>query len=72
MNAMVDRDDRKEAPATFFTAMKSIAWAFFGVRGRSGHENDLARLKPIHVIAAALLGALLFVMILILVIASVT
>jgi hypothetical protein len=73
MNAMVDKHDRKEdAPATFIAAIKSIGWAFLGIRARRGHENDLARLKPIHFIAAGLLGAFVFVMILILVIASVT
>lgn len=73
MSAMVDKDERKEEePVTFLGAMKSIGWAFFGVRGRSGHERDIARLRPVHVIAAGLFGAFLFVMILVLVIASVT
>lgn len=72
MSAMADRDGHKDDPVGFLGTMKSIGWAFFGVRGRRGHERDVARLKPQHVIAAGLLGAFLFVMILILVIASVT
>lgn len=76
MSAMASKNGNEagheDDPVTFFGAMKSIGWAFFGVRGRGGHERDVAQLKPVHVIAAALLGAFLFVMILILVIASVT
>src|SRR5690606_41727454 len=71
MSAMAD-SERDERPASFLSAMKTIGWAFFGVRARKGHEHDLSRLRPVHVIAAGLLGAFLFVMILVLVIASVT
>lgn len=67
-NEQAKHDDR----VTFLDTMKSIGWAFFGVRARGGHERDLARFKPVHIIGAALFGAFLFVMILILVITSVT
>lgn len=72
MSAMVDRNDRDDEPLSFLGAMKSIGWAFFGVRGRSGHERDIARLRPVHLVLAGLLGLFLFVMILVLVIAAVT
>ncbi len=72
MSAMASKDARRDDRVTFLDTMKSIGWAFFGVRGRGGHERDVARFKPVHVIGAALFGAFLFVMILILVITSVT
>jgi hypothetical protein len=46
----------------FLHAVKTIAWAFFGVRGRRGHDTDLARLKPVHVIVVGLLVAAVFVL----------
>ncbi len=69
---MTGRDEYENSPPGFIRTMKTIGWAFFGVRARRGHEHDVARLKPAHVIAAGLFGLFLFVMILILVIASVT
>jgi hypothetical protein len=54
--------------AGFFETIKSIAWAFFGVRGRKGHERDLARLHPLHVILAGLLMAAVFVLALIVIV----
>ena len=41
--------------------MRTVAWSFFGVRRRAGHDEDLARLNPLHVIAGGLAGAALFV-----------
>jgi len=78
MSTMTDKDVGRDEPpgqddrVTLLDTMKSIGWAFFGVRGRGGHERDVSRFKPAHVIGAALFGAFLFVMVLILVIASVT
>ncbi len=57
--------------ATFVQTMKAVLWSFFGVRKRSDHDRDAARLDPVHVIVAALLGALAFVLILILIVKSV-
>lgn len=51
----------------FLHAVKTIGWAFFGVRGKRGHDRDLARLKPIHVISVGLLIAIVFVLTLVLI-----
>ncbi|HZY15114.1 MAG TPA: DUF2970 domain-containing protein [Ramlibacter sp.] len=40
---------------------KAVGWALLGVRKRTGYEEDLDKLKPLHVIAAALLALVLFV-----------
>ena len=47
---------------------KAVFWSFLGVRKRAAHESDLARIKPAHVIVAGLLGAAIFVMVLILIV----
>ncbi len=43
---------------------KAVLWSFFGVRKRRAMEGDVATLKPVQVIAAGLIGAALFVLIL--------
>ena len=47
---------------------KAVFWSFLGVRKRAAHESDLARIKPAHVIVAGLLGAAIFVTVLILIV----
>ena len=45
-------------------AFKAVFWSFFGVRNRSDYEADAQRLKPQHVIAAGVVSAVVFVMVL--------
>lgn len=46
---------------TALQTAKAIAWGFFGVRKRAGLESDAKALKPLHLIVGGLLGAALFV-----------
>ncbi len=57
--------------ASFAQTAKAVFWSFFGVRKQSDYEKDAAQLNPVHVIIAALIGALLFVLVLILIAKSV-
>jgi hypothetical protein len=41
--------------------VKAVAAAFFGVRGKGAHEQDLSNLNPIHVIGVGIALAVLFV-----------
>lgn len=34
---------------------------FFGIRGKAAYQEDLAKVNPMHVVAAGLLGILLLV-----------
>jgi hypothetical protein len=45
-------------------AFKAVFWGFLGVRRKSEYEADTHRLKPQHVIAAGLVAAALFVLLL--------
>ena len=45
-------------------AFRAVFWSFFGVRKRGEYEKDAVRLKPQHVIAAGLVSALAFVLLL--------
>jgi len=44
-------------------AFKAVFWGFLGVRRRSEYEADTQRLKPQHVIAAGIVSAVVFVLV---------
>lgn len=50
-----------ERKASFGATMKAVFWSFLGIRKRSDYEKDSASLNPVHVIIAGLIGALLFI-----------
>jgi len=55
-----------ESRNTFLRSMRTVAWAFLGLRKRSGHEDDLSHLRPSHIIVAGLISGAVFVLLLIL------
>lgn len=64
-------EDLKQAAqrkASFGATMKAVFWSFFGVRKRRDYESDAARLNPVHVIIAGIVGALVFVAILVVIV----
>ena len=50
---------------SFLHTMRTVAWSFFGVRKRTDHENETARLHPVHVVVAGIVGAAVFVAVLV-------
>jgi hypothetical protein len=44
---------------------RAVAWSFLGIRRKSGFEQDV-KLDPVHVVIAGLVGAALFVCVLVL------
>jgi hypothetical protein len=63
--------DMKEAgrrKASFGATMKAVFWSFFGIRKRSDYERDSANLNPLHVVVAGVLGAALFILLLVMVV----
>ena len=61
--------DLKEAvgrKGSFVQTVSAVAWSFFGVRRGKDHEQDMAKLNPVHVLIAGVLGAALFVLVLVL------
>jgi ABC-type xylose transport system permease subunit len=54
----------KKAPGKvpFWRTVRVVAWAFVGLRDRSGHQKDMAQVKPVHVIVVGVLCALLLVL----------
>ena len=51
---------------SFMQTMKAVAWSFFGVRKGRDLEKDATQLNPVHVVIAAVIGALLFIVLLLL------
>ena len=45
-------------------AFRAVFWSFLGVRRRSDYESDTQKLRPRDVIAAGLVSAALFVLVL--------
>lgn len=64
-------ETQKQAPKnSFLRLLKAVFWSFFGVRRRSDLEND-ASLNPLHLIAAGVIGAVLFILVLLVVVRAV-
>ena len=61
-----DVKDAVQRKASFRQTISAVAWSFFGVRRSKDHENDMAKLNPVHVIIAGVLGAAVFVLMLLL------
>jgi hypothetical protein len=55
-------------PASFAQTMRAVAWSFLGIRKRAGFEQDVQKLNPVHVVVAGVLGAAIFVAVLIVVV----
>jgi hypothetical protein len=50
--------DRK---GSLLQTMQAVAWSFFGVRRSKDYEQDVAKLNPVHVVIAGIVGALVFI-----------
>ncbi|WP_321952548.1 DUF2970 domain-containing protein [Paraburkholderia bannensis] len=51
--------------------VKAVAWSFLGVRKRADLESDAAQLHPAALIAAGIIGAILFIVVLLLIVHAV-
>ncbi|WP_244814536.1 DUF2970 domain-containing protein [Caballeronia sp. Lep1P3] len=55
----------------FLKLLKAVFWSFFGVRRRADLESDAAQLNPLHLIAAGVIGAALFIGLLLVIVRAV-
>jgi len=46
----------------------AVFWSFFGVRKRSKLEEDVTTIKPQHIVIAGIIGAALFVLVLLMIV----
>ncbi|HCY62149.1 MAG TPA: hypothetical protein DHV59_04820 [Oxalobacteraceae bacterium] len=68
---MQDLKDASKRKMSFFATLKAILWAFFGVRKKSGYEQDAAQLNPVYLIIAGLIAAVVLIVTLLLIVKSV-
>jgi len=64
MNELVPEAKGPLKPS-FWRTVRVVAWAFVGLRDRNGHKEDMAQVKPVHVIVVGVLGALFLVLVLV-------
>lgn len=55
----------------FLISMRAVLWGFLGVRKRSGQDADMASISFVHIVLAAILGAVIFMTILLLIVKAV-
>jgi hypothetical protein len=58
--------------ATPLQVAKAVASAFIGIRRRAAHERDVVTITPVQVIIAGVIGAAVFVTILVLLVRHIT
>ena len=62
-------DDLRNAAGrtgSFLQTLQAVGWSFFGVRRSADYAQDVAKLNPVHVIIAGVIGAGVFVLALVL------
>lgn len=75
--------DRPESPppqhpsgpgrtAGFAQVIAAVFWSFFGIRRRAAGERDMVTIKLLHVVVAGVLGAAIFVAVLIALVTLIT
>ena len=58
--------------AGFLRVLAAVLSSFLGIRRKASGERDMVTIKPVHVIVAGLLGAALFVAILVTLVTVIT
>jgi hypothetical protein len=59
-----DLKDAVRRKGSFLQTLRAVAWSFFGVRKSADYEKDVNQLNPVHVIIAGVIGAVLFIVLL--------
>ena len=67
-NAGDDLRHAVQRKGSFLQTVRAVAWSFFGVRKGAEYEKDVSQLNPVHVVIAGVIGALLFIGVLLLVV----
>ncbi len=57
----MNKPTNAEQKASPLQVMRAVMWSFIGIRKGAGYADDVAKIKPVQVIVAGLLGAAVFV-----------
>lgn len=55
------KTDAPQPRASFGRSVKLVAWSLLGIRSKSGYQQDLAKVNPMHVVLVGLVAVLLLV-----------
>lgn len=59
MSDTVDDDTRRKG--SLLQSLRAVAWSFLGIRKGSGYRQDMSKLNPVTVVVAGLIGAGIFI-----------
>ncbi|MFZ6648782.1 DUF2970 domain-containing protein [Undibacterium sp.] len=68
---MEDNKPATQRKMSFGATVRAVLWSFIGIRKGKDYEKDVGQLNPVHVVIAGVIGAALFITILILIVKSV-
>ncbi|CAG9178433.1 hypothetical protein LMG23992_03751 [Cupriavidus laharis] len=68
---MDELKDAVKRKMSFVQTMRAVLWSFIGLRKGAAHENDMAKLNPVHVVIAGVIAAAVFIAILITIVRAV-
>lgn len=51
--------------STFWRSVRAVLWAFVGIRKGSESQADFAKIHPLHIVFAGVVGAVLLVLLLV-------
>jgi len=57
----LNKISKERGSVSIWQIAKAVMFAFMGIRKKSDLEHDAAILKPVHVIIGGIIGAILFV-----------
>jgi len=66
----MDREPARKA--TPLQVARTVLWSFLGIRKRTDYERDAVTLTPLQVIVAGIIGAVIFVLSLVLLVRFIT
>jgi hypothetical protein len=64
-------DKKRSSLVMFLISMRAVLWGFLGVRKGSGQEADMASVSFVHIVLAGVLGAVIFMAILLMIVKAV-
>jgi hypothetical protein len=68
---MSDLKEASQRKLSFVATLKAVFWSFFGIRKKSDYEKDTAQLNPVHVVIAGIIGAIIFITVLLTIVKTV-
>ena len=63
---------KEQRKAGLLDVASAVFWSFLGIRKRSAHEKDAVTIRPVQVIVAGIIGALIFVLSLVVLVRFIT